>query len=104
MDQLPYGTGTFLFIGLYLLSMVGLGYLARIRRREESLSEFYLAGKNLGGLVLRNRRQRDVFAHIPARPLRQTQAHQSKRKRYQRYPSCRLHTNHLAYPSAYPTG
>jgi SSS family solute:Na+ symporter/sodium/pantothenate symporter len=39
-------------MGVYLAVMVGLGILAKKKRRTESLSEFYLAGRNLGPLVL----------------------------------------------------
>ena len=52
MSSLPFGRGALIFIGCYLLFMLGLGYLAKRTRRSESLSDFYLAGKNLGGFVL----------------------------------------------------
>lgn len=52
MSSLPFGRGALIFIGCYLLFMLGLGYLAKRARRSESLSDFHLAGKNLGGFVL----------------------------------------------------
>ncbi|RMG49814.1 MAG: sodium:solute symporter family protein [Acidobacteria bacterium] len=52
MKAMPFGLGATLFVGGYLLVMLVLGYVARRARRSESLSDFYLAGKNLGGFVL----------------------------------------------------
>jgi SSS family solute:Na+ symporter/sodium/pantothenate symporter len=52
MSSFPLGLGAVLFILLYLAFMLSLGYVARRKRRGESLSDFYLAGRNLGGLVL----------------------------------------------------
>lgn len=52
MSEIPFGPGALLFIGLYLAGMIGTGYWAQRQRRGNTLSDFYLAGKGLGGLVL----------------------------------------------------
>ena len=52
MTDQPYGPGAFAFLAAYLVFMIVLGYVARTRRRDDSMSSFYLAGKNLGALVL----------------------------------------------------
>ena len=52
MKSFPFGTGAAIFIALYLALMLGLGFVARRFRKNESPSEFYLAGKTLGGFVL----------------------------------------------------
>jgi SSS family solute:Na+ symporter/sodium/pantothenate symporter len=52
MKAIPFGVGAAIFVGLYLLVMLGIGYLARRARRSDSLDDFYLAGKGLGTFVL----------------------------------------------------
>ena len=52
MNALPFGTGGLLFVGLYLAFMVALGFYAKRARRDDSLSDFYLAGRGLGAFVL----------------------------------------------------
>ena len=52
MTDIPFGLGAVLFVGGYLVFLLGLGYLAKRRRTSNSLSEFYLAGRSLGGFVL----------------------------------------------------
>lgn len=52
MADQPYGPGAFAFLAAYLVFMIVLGYVARARRRDDSMSSFYLAGKNLGAMVL----------------------------------------------------
>ena len=52
MSEMPFGPGALLFIGLYLAAMIGTGYWAQRQRKGNTLSDFYLAGKGLGGLVL----------------------------------------------------
>ena len=47
-----FGPGAFIFIGLYLLSMIGLGLLGRKRRVDDSLADFYLGGRSIGLSVL----------------------------------------------------
>ena len=46
------GGGAVLAVGLYLAAILAVGYAARRRRVEESLAEFYLAGRQLAGPVL----------------------------------------------------
>ncbi len=52
MTSLSLGFGAIVVISIYLGLMIGLGILARSKRDGESLSEFYLAGRSLGPLVL----------------------------------------------------
>ncbi len=52
MDQFPFRFGALVFIACYLVLMLVLGWIARRQRKSESLSDFYLAGKNLGWFVL----------------------------------------------------
>jgi len=52
MSDQPYGLGALVFLATYLLLMIVLGLIARARRQDNSMSSFYLAGKNLGALVL----------------------------------------------------
>jgi len=52
MEGLPFGPGALSFFGAYLVAMMVLGAVARRKRRSESLDDFYLAGKRLGGFVL----------------------------------------------------
>lgn len=52
MAEIPFGLGAILFVGGYLGLLLVLGYLAKRRRVSDSLDEFYLAGRNLGGFVL----------------------------------------------------
>ena len=46
------GGGAAIAVGLYLAAILAVGYAARNRRTGESLSEFYLAGRQLSGPVL----------------------------------------------------
>ena len=46
------GLGGLIFVGLYLLSLIGIGLAGRIARKENSLSDFYLAGRGMGIFVL----------------------------------------------------
>lgn len=52
MTELPLGAGALAFVLLYLAFMIVLGVVAKRARRENSLSDFYLAGRSLGALVL----------------------------------------------------
>ena len=52
MTEIPFGLGAILFVGGYLVLLLVLGYLAKRQRVSDSLGEFYLAGRNLGGFVL----------------------------------------------------
>ncbi|MFH1571054.1 MAG: sodium:solute symporter family protein [Gemmatimonadota bacterium] len=49
---LALGPGALTLVGLYLLSMVGIGWLGRTRRQGDSLADFYLAGRSMGFAVL----------------------------------------------------
>jgi SSS family solute:Na+ symporter/sodium/pantothenate symporter len=52
ISDVPLGPGALAFIGLYLASMLVVGYVAKRAQRDESLGDFYLAGRGLGPLVL----------------------------------------------------
>ena len=46
------GTGGIIFVGLYLFSLIGIGMAGRMARKENTLSDFYLAGRGMGVFVL----------------------------------------------------
>ena len=52
MSSVPLAYGAVVFTGVYLAAMIGLGFLAKSKRAGDSLSDFYLAGRSLGPLVL----------------------------------------------------
>lgn len=52
IDLLPFGPAAWAFICAYLLSTIGVGWIARRARREDSLADFYLAGRGFGVAVL----------------------------------------------------
>ena len=41
-----------LFLFFYLTSLIGVGLMGRMSKREDSLGDFYLAGRGMGGFVL----------------------------------------------------
>ncbi len=49
---LPFGAGAWLFFCCYLCSLLLLGWLGRKARKEDSLQDFYLAGRGFGFIVL----------------------------------------------------
>ncbi len=51
-DLVPLGAGAWAFIGAYLLSLIGIGWLAKRARRADTLKDFYLAGQGFGFVVL----------------------------------------------------
>ncbi|MEQ8497637.1 MAG: hypothetical protein RLW42_25745, partial [Gammaproteobacteria bacterium] len=51
-DLLPLGAGAWVFIALYLLSLLVIGWVARRAREADTLQDFYLAGNGFGFLVL----------------------------------------------------
>ena len=51
-NVLPFGPGELLFIAGYLASLLLIGWLGLRARREQSLQDFYLAGRGLGFIVL----------------------------------------------------
>jgi len=52
VSEVPLGPGALTFIGLYLVSLLVIGYIAKRAQRDQSLGDFYLAGRGLGTLVL----------------------------------------------------
>jgi len=46
------GTAGITFMGLYLFSLIGIGLAGRRAREENTLSDFYLAGRGMGVFVL----------------------------------------------------
>lgn len=51
-DLVPLGPGAWAFIGLYLFSLLGIGWLAGRAREANTLKDFYLAGNGFGFTVL----------------------------------------------------
>lgn len=49
---LGFGPGALAIIALYLVSMIGVGWLGRMRRQNDSMVDFYLAGRSMGFAVL----------------------------------------------------
>ncbi len=52
MSDLPFGVGGGIAVGLYIATLMVVAFVARRARKDDSLSEFYLAGRGLGPLVL----------------------------------------------------
>ena len=52
MSKIPLGPLELGFIAIYLLSLIGIGYLGMRARTENSLKDFYLAGSGVGFMVL----------------------------------------------------
>lgn len=51
-NVLPFGLGAWLFFSLYLSTLLLLGWLGRKARKEDSMQDFYLAGRGFGFFVL----------------------------------------------------
>lgn len=51
-ELLPLGLGAWVFIGVYLLSLIVVGWVAFRARQAATLQDFYLAGRGFGFLVL----------------------------------------------------
>ncbi|MEE2777263.1 MAG: sodium:solute symporter family protein [Acidobacteriota bacterium] len=51
-QDLQLGNGALVVMGVYLLAMLGIGWLGRVNRKEESLRDFYLGGSSFGVGVL----------------------------------------------------
>jgi len=51
-DLLPFGAGAWLFFSCYLCSLLLLGWLGRKARKEDSMQDFYLAGRGFSFFVL----------------------------------------------------
>ncbi len=52
MDSMVFGPGALIAVGLYLVSMIGVGWIARMRRSSNNMADFYLAGRSMGLAVL----------------------------------------------------
>lgn len=53
MDSSPLlSSGGIIFMVLYLSSLILIGFVGRLKRKEDSLSDFYLAGRGMGFFVL----------------------------------------------------
>ena len=51
-DLLPFGIGAWLFVAVYLSSLLVLGWIGFKARQEDTLQDFYLGGQGFGFLVL----------------------------------------------------
>ena len=51
-ELLPFGPGAWLFVSCYLCSLLLLGWVGYNARREDTLEDFYLAGRGFGFVVL----------------------------------------------------
>jgi len=51
-NLLPFGPGAWVFITLYVASLLLLGWAGRAARKEDTLQDFYLAGRGFGFIVL----------------------------------------------------
>ena len=52
MEKIELGIAPVVVLVIYLCLMIGIGLLGRAKRKEESLSDFYLGGSNFGFVVL----------------------------------------------------
>ena len=53
MDTQPLlGTGGMICMGIYLFSLIGIGLAGRFARKENTMADFYLAGRGMGVFVL----------------------------------------------------
>ena len=52
MDQSLVSDSGLIFISIYILSLLVIGYLGKRASKEQSLNDFYLAGRNMGVFVL----------------------------------------------------
>ena len=51
-SELVFGPGALVAVGLYLVSMIGIGWIARKKRQADTMADFYLAGRSMGLGVL----------------------------------------------------
>ncbi len=51
-SALPFGPGAWIFISVYLLSLILVGWWGYRARRENTMHDFYLAGSGFGFVVL----------------------------------------------------
>jgi SSS family solute:Na+ symporter/sodium/pantothenate symporter len=52
MNEIPFGPGAMAVVGVYIASLLAIGFFAYRARSENSLGDFYLAGRGLGFFVL----------------------------------------------------
>jgi len=52
MKDIPFGPGALAVVALYILSLLGVGWIAYRARKENSLRDFYLGGQGFGFFVL----------------------------------------------------
>ena len=52
MQGLPLASWSLGFVAVYLTSVLAVGWFARSRRRDDSLSDYYLGGRSMGLGVL----------------------------------------------------
>ena len=50
--QALLGTGGMICMGIYLFSLIGIGLAGRFARKENTMADFYLAGRGMGVFVL----------------------------------------------------
>ncbi len=51
-QALPFGPGALIVVGVYVLSLLGIGAYAYSQRQENNLHDFFLAGRTMGFTVL----------------------------------------------------
>ena len=51
-EILPFGPAALFVISIYILSLIGIGWVGYKAREENSMKDFYLAGRGFGFLVL----------------------------------------------------
>jgi SSS family solute:Na+ symporter len=51
-EALPFGPGALVVVGFYILSLLAIGGYAYTKRKDESLGDFFLAGRSMGFGVL----------------------------------------------------
>ncbi len=47
-NALPFGYGAFIVVGIYIASMLAIGAYAWSKKQNETLNDFYLAGRGFG--------------------------------------------------------
>ncbi len=52
IEALPFGPGALAVVGFYVLSLLAIGGYAYAKKRDDSLGDFYLAGRSMGFAVL----------------------------------------------------
>lgn len=51
-EVLPFGPGALVVVGFYIVSLLAIGGYAYTKRKDESLGDFFLAGRSMGFAVL----------------------------------------------------